>query len=77
MFCLLLRSDILRIRFRSEIAEFLDFFSRVVYFSEHDYCSLQVDFLCIFISYSLFKNMLTDGWWEQEIENFKTKVELV
>jgi hypothetical protein len=21
--------------------------------------------------------MLTDGWWEQEIENFKTKVELV
>jgi len=53
MFCLLLRSDIPRIKFRSEIDEFLDFF-RVVSFSEHDYFSLQIDVLCLFISYSLF-----------------------
>ena len=77
MFCLLLGSDIPHIKFRSEIAEFLDFLSRVVYFSEHDYCSLQFDVLCMFISYSLFKDMLTEGWCEQEIENFITKVELV
>ena len=68
MFCPLLRSDIPRIKFRSEIAEFLDFPSRVVYFSERDYCSLLFDVLCIFISYPLFTDIVREGWWEQELK---------
>jgi hypothetical protein len=32
---------------------------------------------CANLSHTLFKDMLIEVWWEQEIENCITKVELV
>jgi hypothetical protein len=67
MFCLLLRSDSPRIKFRSEIAEYLDFFLEWYIFLNMIIVHCKLMF-CAYLSHTLcLKYMLTDGWWEKEI----------